>query len=810
MNSDASPFTADFWVNISSLDQLRKWREEFNISSHTEMALRSSVYNKQSYKAFQVVKCKFGPKSNKNQKYENKSGKKRKREDYRTSCPSQMVCKLYNQGHFGDFFLKVSLHFDHNHAIVCADALRHRKPLQEVKEKFLELFHAGHTAFTALTTHKMDLLKEYGDEFYKKCGDGAYLPDRYRVYYWYKNEFIKSYGDSSDADMFHRLTEQAKNFNDAHGEKCVHVEKFKKEIIVVIITPLMKRNHKIAEAGDIVGIDSGRGYDRHNTAIWHITTRCFTTTVPLGLILTNSESVDVLTKALQIYKDMLPEDCFGGRGRELGPQVIIRDGSDTEGTSIQVVWPLVIQLLCIFHVLQALWRWMFASENGIRLSDRPHMLCLFRDILYDTTSDLEKSIKKMFQDKIVKKYKNYISHIKLEYMPTIKLWALQHRVNLPVHGMLTNNVTESSIKQSKEHVFQRIKAFNIPQTLDFILTRYEKMYEIKMCIFASNRSAGFHKGGYIHDPKKGPDASKITRIDEKMAIFKVPSEFTKNKFYIVNLDLGVCQCESGKWGATCKHQNVAAYVSKSASTNVIPVNNPQMRQKMYTLATGNTSINKDWFRQLKPTSLPEPETVVEPAARGDLLQQFRQTLTPESEVRSNDGPFPPEEMNLEFNDNTESGDQPSDVIDSPEKSNEELDMLIQSIADDLKIQHRNNPEMKPAIRKFARTYKEILKFPIAKQSALHNFGSEFDTKPKLKGSGRIKTTTKGRQKRVAMPAGYKPRGSANRDEVRPQYGLLPRKPPKEKEHRLGKLVKENKSGAKRHSQAPVSTPKADI
>ena len=749
---------------------------------------------------YQKLICKFASsRGNYNPILPSKTGKKRIREDFRTGCEAFMRCTLYRKSKVGYFYLLVTLDFRHKHPILCSDALRHRKPLQEVKEKFINLFRAGHTAFTALTTHKMDLLRENDSDFYKKCGDGAYLPNRYRVYNWYKNEFKKTYGDSSDDDMLHRMTEQARQYNDEQGEKCVHVEKFQKEIIVVILTPLMKRHHKIPQAADIMGIDSGRGYDRHNTVIWHLTTKSFTVTVPLGLILTNSETIEALTKAIEIYKDLLPDDCFGGRGRELGPKIIMRDGSDTEGSAILSSWPSVIQLLCIFHVLQALWRWLFASENNIKLADRPHMLCIFRDIMYNTELDPSDSIKKMFKDKIVKKYKNYVEHIKKEYLPSIKLWALKYRTDLPLHGMLTNNATESAIKQSKEQVFQRIKAFNIPQTLDFILTRYEEMHKIKLCLVASNRSCEFHKRGYVHNPGKGPDASKITRVASNMAVFKVPSEFTQNKFYIVNLDLGICQCESGEWGATCKHQKVAAYVSKADSSNVIPVNNPKMRKEMYALATGDNTVSEKWFRQLKPDSLAQPETVSETDPVEDLgHEHVTQSVSDQVEVD--------ETLTHDMDADTPSThpDETQEVVD------QQVDALIQSVADDLKQQHRNNPDMKGAIRKFAKTYQEVLRYPIAKQSALYTFGSEFATKRKLKGSGRMKNTTKGRGKKTSMPAGYKPRGASTQGEALPKYNLLPRKPAAVKPHNLGKLVKRNLSAAKRHSQAPVTMHIADI
>ena len=58
-----------------------------------------------------------------------------------TSLPTQLI---------------VVLHYVHNHPIMAADALKHRKVADETltREKFLDLFKSGHSPSTALESHR--------------------------------------------------------------------------------------------------------------------------------------------------------------------------------------------------------------------------------------------------------------------------------------------------------------------------------------------------------------------------------------------------------------------------------------------------------------------------------------------------------------------------------------------------------------------------------------------------------------------------------------------------------------------------------
>ena len=85
-----------------------------------------------------------------------------------------------------------------------------------------------------------------------------------------------------------------------------------------------------------------------------------------------------LKQGFEMLRSCLPDFAFHGRGPQLGPQVIITDNCKEERNTLKSVWPSTILLLCIFHVLQQLWRWLHENSHNINQADRPHILGLFK------------------------------------------------------------------------------------------------------------------------------------------------------------------------------------------------------------------------------------------------------------------------------------------------------------------------------------------------------------------------------------------------------------------------------------------------
>ncbi|GBB85256.1 hypothetical protein RclHR1_11810004 [Rhizophagus clarus] len=78
--------------------------------------------------------------------------------------------------------------------------------------------------------------------------------------------------------------------------------------------------------------------------------------LPLGLFLTSGESKITIEFVINKLKSILPQNAFFGRGIDLGPSVFVTDDSAAERNAIELCWPKSGRFLCVFHVLQALWR----------------------------------------------------------------------------------------------------------------------------------------------------------------------------------------------------------------------------------------------------------------------------------------------------------------------------------------------------------------------------------------------------------------------------------------------------------------------
>ena len=57
--------------------------------------------------------------------------------------------------------------------------------------------------------------------------------------------------------------------------------------------------------------------------------------LPLGLIICSSESEEVLTAALTAFKEILPDNAFFKRGKDVGPSLFMTDDCESEINSIR-------------------------------------------------------------------------------------------------------------------------------------------------------------------------------------------------------------------------------------------------------------------------------------------------------------------------------------------------------------------------------------------------------------------------------------------------------------------------------------------
>lgn len=299
-------------------------------------------------------------------------------------------------------------------------------------------------------------------------------------------------------------------------------------------------------ASEMVFMDTTSSCDASHNSVTFLLTPCAAGAAPLGILITEGQSKDIYSEAFSLFKEKFPI-AFNNKGH---PTLFMTDHSLAEMDAIAEVWPESKHLLCIFHVLQAVWRWLWDGKNVIHHSDRIQLMKSFQEILYSSSiNDMEATYAESL--KFGETYPQWRKY--MEYYYSFKeLWCLCYR-NFQVRENHTNNLSEASIRVFKDIVLSRLKAHNIISLIDFSCTILEKMYVGKFRQFSNFRSrkpflffkSCLKKCSYL-------TKDKITQLDK--FIFCVPSEKNENSFYVVNTEIGSCTCAAGKFGKFCKHE----------------------------------------------------------------------------------------------------------------------------------------------------------------------------------------------------------------------------------------------------------------
>ena len=102
-----------------------------------------------------------------------------------------------------------------------------------------------------------------------------------------------------------------------------------------------------------------------------ICTHCLAGALPLGVAITSEEQMETLTVAFSLLKSIFPDDSFFVKKM---PDVIMTDTCSELREALSEVFPTSNLLLCSFHILEQVWRWLFDKKHGISANDRVEMI----------------------------------------------------------------------------------------------------------------------------------------------------------------------------------------------------------------------------------------------------------------------------------------------------------------------------------------------------------------------------------------------------------------------------------------------------
>lgn len=172
--------------------------------------------------------------------------------------------------------------------------------------------------------------------------------------------------------------------------------------------------------------------DRQDCRVFLVITHSPCGALSLGVVITSNESESTLTAASILLKNLLTPSAFLNTAD--GLEIFLTDDCAALRAALHTVWPTARVLLCFFHLLQALWWWLWDSKHQIAKDDRPHLLHLFKAITYaEEDGVLTDRCAMVSTDAISIKYPQLVTHID-NIIGRRAEWSLVDRLDLSVRG----------------------------------------------------------------------------------------------------------------------------------------------------------------------------------------------------------------------------------------------------------------------------------------------------------------------------------------------------------------------------------------
>ena len=409
---------------------------------------------------------------------------------------------------------------------------------QETKQLFTELFDDDLSPSSAYRKFIDNVENE------EHLADRFWVPDYKWVFNFYAQYIKRKFGTLNGIDVYYKIVENIESYNNDRGKELAKVKQTETgETIVVICDEFNRRVHEnIPSAGDILIMDATSNLDRMDTKIFHLMCPSPVGGLPLGTMIMTRANENTIKEALDLYKTVLPDNAFYGKGRNAGPEIAMTDDDSAERNALKSTWNNITLLLCQFHHLNALWGWLWKREHDILLDDRPVLFNLVKRAVYARSNEeFDEAIETMEENDIYEKYENFKNHFETNILPRQKEWAIKERINkkLPTHGQNTTNYVEYSFRVTKDIQFSRLKAYNLVDLVDICLD--DSKLNSRRCVDVSH-NRNYHlftnqKSRYLEQNNK-IDSKNIIKITDLK--YKVPSEALEDKLYNVFIEMGVC------------------------------------------------------------------------------------------------------------------------------------------------------------------------------------------------------------------------------------------------------------------------------
>ena len=149
-------------------------------------------------------------------------------------------------------------------------------------------------------------------------------------------------------------------------------------------------------------------------------------------------------------------------------------------------------LLCTFHILQQVWRWLYESCHGIAKNDRVIIMMLFRKLVY--AKDIEDYVSVytvLFESNITNKYNLCVKYFE-DLCNINECWARCFQNDELIRRSNANNYVEAQSLVIKDSLLKRQRQFNINMLLDKVIGEFKDHYKHRLLSVADGTFDGVY------------------------------------------------------------------------------------------------------------------------------------------------------------------------------------------------------------------------------------------------------------------------------------------------------------------------------
>lgn len=595
MSRNGSNYKVKFVLpTVVNVTQLRKWVEHFlelNKCIYTRVGCKKDQSGLTPYSEF--YRCHhFHPR---------KYGKKRSKG---TGCKSTITASI--KCDFSSLplvhYALICINFVHNHPIQSRETLKFRKPSAMVEKIFKRLLEDGLSPARALRSFMIHLEFQPANLYLTSVSDRTKCPDYNWVHHFCSKLFKKNCETVNNSGKITSLLMYIESLNQEHEQPVCLCQTLENDnVIICLVTPLMRRGLMSNAAAEIVFIETVGSTDRFKLKVYLLFTEYDITRIPIGILIVSLDKQAVIEQAFKLFLCLCDNSSFGGRGRD-GPIVIMSDQLKTELKVLKSVFPKCTLLFCTFHLLRGVYKWLLNSKYHINKDDLSLLYSLIRKLIY---SKNEEELGNNFSAFIASYTNNplLISYVKQLYDKKNK-WALCYRTVFLRRDADRNSLAEREIQMLVEKIVKHIKLKSPATLIKYFFHDFDDFYKKKLinkCVDVDNV---FLVDEFIDNiDVKNYISGSFFDSDYLHYVFN-KSKKTK---YILNTDVGLCTCYIGVTGNYCKHQHILTINQNNEPALHYPIIvEPNM--DLYYIATGSTEISQSFFDSVQTFCAPEIDT----------------------------------------------------------------------------------------------------------------------------------------------------------------------------------------------------------